>query len=364
MITALVGAQFGSEGKGLIAGHLAKREDIREIHVRVGAANAGHTVYAYGEKHVVQQIPCAAYANPWARLVLGAGALISPEIFLAELRTLREWRAAQAQPPPLIYIDQRAHAVTDQHKIAEQLSGLQERIGSTSATAREGIGAAQAMRVMRTDYALAIDELPKLLDYREQHLISWCNSIKLLHDAATFGTDILLEGTQGTGLSNTTGFYPYVTSRDTTAAALAAQVGFGPRDINRVVLVARTFPIRVAGNSGPFWPDSAETDWETLGVDAQKEKTTVTKKIRRVATFSYAQIREAVKLNSATDIALTFADYLAPELAGQKGPVAAAATDSYDHVGPMVRKIEDQTGVPVTMIGTGPDSVIDRSPGV
>lgn len=357
MITALVGGSFGSEGKGLIAGHLAGNH---QVHVRVGAANAGHTVWVRGEKHVVQQLPCAAYANPWAKIVLGAGALISPDVLRQEVYDNQTWRRANQLPALPLYIDVRAHAVVDAHIEAEQQTDLQERIGSTSATAREGIGTAQAARVLRTDYALAIDQQIGGVG----RTAVWCDTIKLLHDARTFGTNILLEGTQGTGLSNTTGYlYPYVTSRDVIAGALAAQCGLGPRHLDRVILVCRTFPIRVAGNSGPFYADSEEISWDNIAVDENKERTTVTKKVRRVATFSMQQVREAAKQNSATDIALTFADYLNREIVGLSGAIPAVGLDTYDHIGPLVRKIETETGVPVTYIGTGPATVLERESG-
>lgn len=356
MITALVGAQFGSEGKGLIAGHIAGGY---RVHVRVGAANAGHTVCVDGGKHVVQQLPCAAYANPWARVVLGAGALISVGTLMREIETNTEWRKAKDLPRLRLFIDRRAHAVTDEQIAKEQGTDLAERIGSTSATAREGIGTAAAARVMRTDYQLAQNVLAESGPLAAL-VIEWTDTVKLLHQARTMATSVLLEGTQGTGLSNTIGFYPYVTSRDTTAAALAAQCGLGPLDIDHVLLVARTFPIRVAGNSGPFWPDSRELDWAEVGVP--QEQTTVTRKVRRVATFSMEQMCHAVQVNSATEIALTFADYLAPHIAGQSGPTGPQDFDQFDFVGPLVRRIEEQTQTPVTMVGTSPSTVLDREP--
>src|SRR4051794_26179448 len=117
MITCVVGGQFGSEGKGAIAAAIAGEYDI---HVRVGAANAGHTVYtaphsdpgkAYPQKHVLQQIPCAAYTHPGASLVLGPGALISPEILRAEIKLNEEWRVAKGLPDLRLLIDWRAHVI-------------------------------------------------------------------------------------------------------------------------------------------------------------------------------------------------------------------------------------------------------------
>lgn len=351
MICAVVGGQYGSEAKGNVVGHIAKDYGI---HVRVGAANAGHTVYTEGqgtepEKHVMQQLPCAAYANPGAKLVLGPGAMISQEILDHEIGLNRQWRRRNGHPDLQLFIDQHAHVVTDEHIEIEQATDLAERIGSTSTIAKEGIGAAQAARVMRTGYMRAGDVGYATYDTTE-----------LLEQAQAFDGHILLEGTQGTGLSNITGQYPYVTSRNTTAAGLAGDAGVGPRDLDRVIMVCRTFPIRVAGPSGPFYSGSQEIDWAMVGIDPERERTTVTKKIRRVATFSYEQVIRNARLNSATEIALMFADYLDPGVAGGTGQISARDLDGTDRVGALCRGIEKVTGVPVTYVGTGPATILDR----
>jgi adenylosuccinate synthase len=123
-----------------------------------------------------------------------------------------------------------------------------------------------------------------------------------------------------------------------------------------VILVARTYPIRVAGNSGPFHEGSEEIAWEDIGVDPESERTTVTKKVRRVATFSLAQLYEADILNEATEVALTFADYLDPGLAG----VSLSNALFGDPVDSLITQIESAIGVPVAFVGTGPHSVIER----
>jgi adenylosuccinate synthase len=372
-VCAVVGGQYGSEGKGLIVGHIAKDYDH---HVRVGAANAGHTVYTAGhmkyisdsdldagrpveyeyEKHVMQQIPCAAYANPKASLYIGPGAQISPEIFMEEITALDAWRAGHGLSSPQVIVDPRAHVVTDEHIQREQESDLARRIGSTSTIAKEGIGAAQAARVMRDESCYNVREW--YLDRVVQPEI-FLADVPMLLDAAD---SILLEGTQGTGLSLTTGQFPYVTSRNTTAAGLCADMGVAPSRLapsqqGRVILVCRSYPIRVAGNSGPFWGDSLELDWPSIGVDPENERTTVTKKVRRVAEFSLEQVAYAATLNGATEIALTFADYIEPELYGVSGEdVDLGNVDLY------IERIEARTGLPVSYIGTGPHSVIERHP--
>lgn len=363
MITAVVGGQFGSEGKGLVVGEIATDYGV---HVRVGAANAGHTLYTTDpdtgelEKHVMQQLPCAAYANPDADLVIGPGALISQHIFYKELERWAEWRAQRGYPKKRAIVDPRAHVITDAQIKREQESDLAERIGSTSTKAKEGIGAAAADRVMRESRCETAGDF-----YHDEHEcrldICIANENIELRDTTHIANDlqrrVMLEGTQGTGLSLTTGFFPYVTSRNTTAAGLAADAGAAPTHIDRVILVCRTFPIRVAGNSGPFHHGSEEIGWEDVGIDPENERTTVTKLVRRVATFSIEQVYEAVRLNGATEIALTFADYLDPEVYGKIGPFLSEEAPNTSN---LIREIERTCDVPVTFIGTGPHSTMRK----
>jgi adenylosuccinate synthase len=378
-VTAIVGGQFGSEGKGLIVGHIAKDYDV---HVRVGAANAGHTVYTMAahvdgphrsdpgglpEKHVMQQLPCAAYANPEATLCIGPGAQISQEILMEELRLLRDWREVRGMTLlPEILIDPRAHMITAQHIWREVNGDLAERIGSTSTIAKEGIGTAQAARVLREAGCVAVGDVDGF--WTGEGLVEADVALYLARAHAA-GERILLEGTQGTGLSLTTGFFPYVTSRNTTAAGLAADCGVAPNAIDKVIGVFRSYPIRVAGNSGPFYDDSREIEWSEIGVDPEKERTTVTKKVRRVATFSEQQLWEACAVNGVTDLALTFADYLDPRFAGmsrlrgERYPPPDAVSIQRSAVGDRVEAMERVTGLPVVYVGTGPHSVIQRLPG-
>lgn len=361
------------DGKGLIIGHIARDYGL---HVRVGAANAGHTVYTRHEagkqgidsvvqldKHVVQQIPVAAYANPDAVLAIGPGAQISPEIFAKEIEDNTRWRSRHGYDPMDLRVDPRAHVITDEHVEREQSSGLDERIGSTSTIAKEGIGSAQAARVMRDESCVLWKDFqsdwvrngywPQVgcSDVAEEIYGAW-------HDC---GIPVLLEGTQGTGLSVTTGQFPYVTSRNTTASGLIADCGVGPTAVERVIVVARTYPIRVAGNSGPFYPDSDEIRWSDIGVDEDSERTTVTKKVRRVATFSVEQVRDAAMLNGATEIALTFSDYLHKGIAFKNGPHRKDSVGDAN-LREMIRKIEEASGVGVTMLGTSPHDVVDLVP--
>lgn len=352
MIDAVVGGQFGSEGKGLVVGEIAKRYGV---HVRVGASNAGHTVYVDGEKHVVQSIPVAAYANPDAMLILGPGALISMEILVAEINRNVAWRQANGHGDLRLIIDPRAHVITDEHIEAEANTDLAERIGSTSTISKEGIGTATAARVMRQENCLRMGDLTidPATGVEVRDTIEFIDAYR-----GDVGKHVLLEGTQGTGLSLTTGDFPYVTSRNPTASGLAADAGIGPRDITNVIMVLRTFPIRVAGKSGPFGPGSQELTFDEIGVPP--EKTTVTKLQRRIATFSMLQAQQAALINSANRVVLTFGDYIAPSIAN-KTKLEESDGDDY-RVGRlmgMTQRIEVATRTTVIGVGTGPASMID-----
>src|SRR5262249_52923969 len=123
-----------------------------------------------------------------------------------------------------------------------------------------------------------------------------------------------IEGTQGFGLSLLHGpAYPFVTARDTTAAGFAAEVGISPRDVSAVIMVLRTFPIRVGGPSGPF--SSAEISWDDIRKDSGApevwpEYTSVTKRLRRVARFDRRQLKLACQYNRPSGLAVMGLDRL------------------------------------------------------
>jgi len=157
------------------------------------------------------------------------------------------------------------------------------------------------------------------------------------------GSQVLLEGTQGSGLSLTHGPWPYVTSSDTNAAQLAADAGIAPNMVE-TILVARTFPIRVAGQSGPL---PGEMTWEQVGV--APERTTVTKKERRIGRWDWDVVFKAIRLNRPMGLALTFVDYWFPESRGcpEWEALPARAQER-------IRSLEKVLGIPILYVSTGP----------
>lgn len=324
-VTAVVGAQYGSEGKGNIVKAMAYQYDV---HVRTGAPNAGHTIWYEGQQWKMRSVPCG-WVNPSAKLIIGAGALIDIELLTDEVESLE---AEGYSILDRLLIDRYAGIILPGHQRYENgVDGeAHRRIGSTG----EGVGPCRMAKIGRTTV-----DVPPFYEYlracdtmKDPFII--CDTTRWLRSAWKVGQSILLEGTQGSGLSLTHGPWPYCTSNDTNAAQLCADAGIPPQHVTDVVLVARTFPIRVAGNSGPLYK---ETTFQELGV--HPEQTTVTGKTRRIGQWDMGLLARAVVLNDPTEIALTFCDYL--------GDKAEA----------LIEKIEAEFGVPVTMTAWGPDDV-------
>lgn len=346
-VTAVVGGQFGSEGKGTVVHFLA---DEYDVHVRTGGPNAGHSFWYEGRVWKHQQLPCG-WTNERAMLVLGAGALIDPLQLKKELDLVREVDGGVLNR---LLIDAQAHLIERRHHDEEGgVDGeLHARIGSTG----EGVGAARIARIQRDSSKIrrVVDALD---DYPWLNIACMEDTAGYLTSAVRMGHDVLLEGTQGSGLSLIHGPWPYVTSADTNAAQMAADCGLPPQMVREVVLVVRSHPIRVAGNSGPL---KDETSWEELSQRLGKdviERTTVTHKVRRVGEWDEALVSKAVNLNDPTSIALTFADYINPDDEG--------VTD-FDRLSRDTRAfvyyLEQMYETPVSFIGVGGEGwpIIDR----
>jgi adenylosuccinate synthase len=163
----------------------------------------------------------------------------------------------------------------------------------------------------------------------------------------------LIEGTQGFGLSlYHSEVYPKTTSRDTSAAGCLSECGISPKLVTEIVMVLRTFPIRVAGQqAGPMFE---EIDWETIQRESGcpnpiSEFTTVTGKLRRIGRFDLHLVRRAVEVNRPTRIALNFLDYLSFGNASSKAALGLSANALQ-----MISDIEQCAQAPVTYLGTGP----------
>lgn len=340
-VVAIVGAQLGSEGKGSVARYLADEFDVA---VRTGAPNAGHTIFHEGSVYKMQSIPCT-WTNPKCELVIGRGALINVEIFLREVAWIRKY---DPNIDERLIVDSHAGILTERHHTME--GGVDGHMHKTMGSTGEGVGAARADRMARDPkkfhFAKDVDVLAK-----------WTRSDTpgYLADHRRNGSRIMLEGTQGAGLSLIHGSWPHVTSNDTNAAQMAADAGIPPQHIDEVILVARTYPIRVAGPSGPM---KGEKTWEEMSDIVGKkveERTTVTNKLRRIGEWDEDLLQSAVTLNAPTSIAITFLDYLCPEDIG-KTSIKNLSTKAREFINYVSR-----TFGMVELIGTGWDPKVGWS---
>src|SRR3989337_1207395 len=178
-----------------------------------------------------------------------------------------------------------------------------------------------------------------------------CGIIEQNHIDVDSNENVLVEGTQGTHLSLWHGTYPYVTSKDVTASAICSDIGLGPKKVDEVLVIFKSYVTRVG--TGPM--DNELTPEET-SKKGWAEVGTVTGRQRRAAEFDFDLARRSIMLNSATQIAITKLDVLFPACAN-KTSFDALNNDAKS----FIKKIEESLNVPVTLIGTGPDvnDVID-----
>lgn len=343
-LAVLVGGQYGSEGKGAVVAHIANDYDI---HIRVGSPNAGHTIYWNGDKHVMQSIPCG-WINPNAKIIIGRGALINIKQFMKELVHIMKYYPDFDER---LFIDGEAGILDEKFHIAEggTKGEMHKRIGSTG----EGVGPARVARINRD-----LNEFRQFKHVAKELNLEHCmvkNTPKMIAEAQDSGMNILIEGTQGSGLSLLHSNYPYCTSIDTNAAGIISEVGIAPSRVTDVIMVLRTYPIRVAGNSGPM---KNEISWEELnmrmGVTIEPEKTTVTKKMRRIAEWDDDLFLQSCILNNPTEFALTFVDYIDPSLYGAETKEDLMKSEPFKK---FIKEhwLEDR----LKYVGTGPSTMVE-----
>lgn len=337
-IAVIIDGQYGSCGKGAICGYLANEFNVA---VRVGAPNAGHTVKVGDRVWKMQQIPVAGLINPDITLCIGAAGLLNLEVLNREMDYIRDCASR-------LYIDRNAGVVEEHHKKQEEEEKMFEGIGSTC----EGVGAARRDKIKRNGKFLTAKDVPEL----DAYIINVAKYINTLPN----NKKVMIEGTQGYALSMNHGPYPYCTSVDVLASSILSDVGLAPSMCDDVIMVIRTYPIRVFGNSGPMCGE--EISWEEVqrrsGCPTSiEERTTVTKRVRRVCEFDMKLVKEAILLNRPTQLALTFMDYIDYMDYGEKSYGALSKKSKA-----FISMVEDETGLPVTFIKTGPDNrhMIDR----
>jgi len=321
---------YGDGGKGKIVSYLAVADDAA-VCVRGGVGpNAGHTVVKDGKEYKLRMVPCG-FVNPRTLQLIGPGVVVNPEVFLREVEvTGIEGRVG---------LDPQCAIIEQKHIEQDQRGYLKEKIGTTGT----GTGPCNADRALRV--AKMAREVPMLKPY--------IRDVPLLVNSALDREErVILEGTQGTFISLFHGGYPYVTSKDVCAAGICSDVGVGPTRVDEVVMVCKAYVTRVG--EGPL---DGEISFEEAKRRGWDEYGTVTGRQRRAAPFNHGLAKRAAMLNGATQLAITKFDILYPELEG-----SSSYGDLSSEAKKFIQGIEDKVGLPVTLIGTGPDvkEVIDR----
>jgi adenylosuccinate synthase len=419
-VTVVVGTQWGDEGKAKIIDLLAK--DHSHVVRYQGGHNAGHTVVVGTEKYALQLIP-SGVLYPHVTPVIGNGVVVDMITLFNEIDKLESRGVSCAK----LRVSSQAHLIFPWHQAHDALAEGQRgdaKIGTTL----KGIGPAYADKARRVGIraGAVLDAATFPAQVRERaeaenailaalggatvdvdatvaqfatlgaRLAPYiADTVNELHDARAEGQPLLLEGAQATFLDIDHGTYPFVTSSNPIASGACAGTGLGPRDISRVVGIAKAYTTRVG--SGPFPTELADATGEpdALGqalIDIGHEFGTVTGRRRRTGWLDLVMLRHAVRLNSLTEIALTKLDVLDTfdevkvcvdykvdgvslrgypdrvQILAQVEPVyetitgwksSLRGTSTYGDLAPNAKKlvelVERVVGVPVTMVGTGPE---------
>lgn len=295
-VHCVVDGQYGSTGKGALSAYLAEKAVQSKAYfsgaIYSGGPNSGHTCYVGDQKIVLKQLPTfAVYCsvrNVHVPVYLSAGAIIDRDILRAE---------AERYPTVHIFVHPNAAIVTDEDRKAEETGSIAEVAGT-----RSGTGEALVRKIRREPNAIAGNSLGLIA-----HNVSVLNHrIKPEREA------YFMEVSQGFSLGINSHFYPKVTSRECTVMQGLADARIPPRCLAMTYMAIRTYPIRVGNvdghSSGNWYSDQHETSWEHLGIEP--EITTVTKRIRRVASFSMDQFFDACYANDPNVVFVSHLDYL------------------------------------------------------
>ncbi|MEO6121446.1 MAG: adenylosuccinate synthase [Acidimicrobiales bacterium] len=332
--TVVVGTQWGDEGKGKLTDLLAK--EMQMVVRYQGGHNAGHTIVVDGEVFALQLIP-SGVLHPFITPVIGNGVVIDPAVLLAEVDMLE----ARGVSCGRLRVSGNAHLIMPYHQELDRL--YERRLGKNKlGTTKSGIGPAFADKAARVGLrvqdlldpgifrqklevvlkeknailARVYNRLPvspdQLADtYLEQYAPRIapmiCDAVSLVHEALEAGQHVLLEGAQATFLDLDHGTYPFVTSSNPVAGGACTGAGVGPLHINEVIGIAKAYVTRVG--SGPF-PTEIHGELADMMVERGGEYGTNTKRRRRVGWFDTVMLRQAVRLNSLSEVALTKLDML------------------------------------------------------
>jgi adenylosuccinate synthase len=413
-VSVVVGTQWGDEGKAKIIDLLAESHKI--VARYQGGHNAGHTVVVGNEKYALQLVPSGVFYSH-VTPVIGNGVVVDLPTLFKEIDTLESRgvtcsRLKVSSLAHLIFPWHQAHdAISEsslgENKIGTTLKGIgpayadkSRRVGIRAGDVRDSTRFKQLVRDRATaeqkiltalgGEQLKIDEIVDSFAALGERLKPYVSdTVNFLHDALDRNENLLLEGAQATFLDIDHGTYPFVTSSNPIAGGACAGTGLGPRDITRIIGIAKAYTTRVG--SGPF-PSELLGELGEKIVEIGREFGTVTGRRRRPGWLDLVMLRHAVRLNSLTEIALTKLDILdtfenvrvcvgyelnGKELSGypddsqlldqvkpkyvdlQGWNKSVSAVRSYadlpQQAKALIELLEKHVGVPVTMIGVGPE---------
>jgi adenylosuccinate synthase len=420
-ITVVVGTQWGDEGKAKVIDLLAASHQI--VARYQGGHNAGHTVVIGDQKYALQLTPSGVFYDT-VTPVIGNGVVVDlptlfKEIDSLESRGISTARLKVSSLAHLIFpwhqaIDAALEAARGDSKIGTTLKGIGPAY--VDKVKRSGIRVGEVLNPVLFEAKVrerAIAARREVSDiggdtFDVEHVVSEfvayaarlapyvADTVNLLHDARERGENILLEGAQATFLDVDHGTYPFVTSSNPTSGGAAVGSGLGPRHIDRVVGIAKAYTTRVG--MGPFPSELTDALGEAL-VEIGREFGTVTGRRRRCGWLDTVMLRHAMRLNSLTEFAMTKLDVLdtfdevkvcigyringevvknypdTVERLAQVEPVyetlpgwkcSTEGITSFDALPAsaqaLVAIVERETGIPVTMVGTGPsrDAMVVR----
>ncbi|UCE39212.1 MAG: adenylosuccinate synthase [Thermoplasmata archaeon] len=332
--TAIVGTQWGDEGKGKITDVYAEDADI--IARFQGGNNAGHTIVVKDEVYKFHLLP-SGIIRPEKTVVIGNGVVIDPEVLLKELGDIE----ARGFKVNNLLISDRAHVIMSYHKL---LDGLQEQsLGEAKkiGTTKRGIGPTYGDKIGRYGIRIhdLIDEkdlserLDALVPLRQRMIFAYDGESKIskeelldkyteygrklskyvtdtsvfLNKAIDEGKNVLFEGAQGAMLDVDFGTYPYTTSSHTVSGGVCIGLGIGPKKVHRVIGVVKAYTTRVGG--GPLPTELTDEIGEHL-LNKGGEYGTTTGRPRRCGWLDLVVVRHAVRLNSLDAVVITKIDVL------------------------------------------------------
>jgi adenylosuccinate synthase len=330
---ALVGIQWGDEGKGKVTDLLASSTDI--VVRYQGGNNAGHTIVVEGERYALHLVPTGVlyeHCTP----VIGPGVVVNPAVLIEEMEGLN----ARGIDTSRLLLSGNAHLIMPYHLQLDLVT--ERRLGSNRlGTTKRGIGPTYADKAARiglrvqdmldpkifsAKLEVALKEknllltrvygrlpldrdevIDEYLGYAERLRPHIADTTAFLHDALDRGFDVMFEGAQATMLDLDHGTYPFVTSSNPIAGGACAGAGVGPRDIARIIGITKSYCTRVG--SGPFPSEADPADAEML-VEIGAEYGTTTGRKRRCGWFDAAAARYAARLNTLTELVVTKLDVL------------------------------------------------------